>query len=95
MPGGCRMNDVVNFSAARAAKTGDCRNWSPLDALRECIAKIESGEWDVEMVYVAMKTRAGADGKYRTPSRVAGMSRLETIGLLSDHLHDTLTGGRA
>jgi hypothetical protein len=88
------MSAPINLAAHRAARSGDCRDWSPLDALRECIEKIESGEWDVEMVYVAMKTRADRDGNFRTPSRCAGMNRLESIGLLSDHLHDTMTGGR-
>lgn len=85
------MGDVVNLSALRAEKSQDCRDWSPLDALRECVAKIESGEWDVEMIYVAIKTRPDAGGQYRTPSRCAGMTRLETIGLLQDHLHGVLT----
>lgn len=87
------MGDVVSLNAERAAKSGDCRDWTPLDALRETIAKIERGDWDVEMIFIAMKTRAAPDGEYRTPSRSAGMTRLEVIGLLQDHLHGVLRGG--
>lgn len=87
------MSDVVSLNSKRAEKSGDCRDWTPLDALRETVAKIESGEWDADMIYIAIKTKPGADGRYGLPSRCAGTSRIESIGLLQEHLHATLMGG--
>lgn len=83
-------DNVVNLRAQIAKKTGDGRKWTALDALKECVEKIESGEWDVEMIYVAMKSKAGDDGCYAIMSRCAGMTRVEALGLLQEHIYDTL-----
>lgn len=37
-------DDVVNLAEARAVKTDDCREWTPLDLARAMLRDIESGK---------------------------------------------------
>lgn len=69
-----------------AEKTGDCRKWSALDALKDCIRDIESGELNAETVYIALKHRVDdetVDYRYLA----AGGTNIELSGLLAQHLH--------
>ena len=77
---------VVDLDIARADKEGDCRLVSPLSILKELVADLESGEWpEIDMLYIAMKTKPDADGMSAFPLRCAGGTRLELMGLLVEH----------
>lgn len=84
-------DNVTSLGARRAEKTADCREWTPLEALRELIAQIESGEANVDMLYIACygdNPTGGVDYLYKA----AGGTKIELIGLLARHLHMTNDG---
>lgn len=81
-------DNIESLGAHRARKSDDCRVWTPLEALRELIAQIESGEANVDMVYVACygdNPKGGVDYVYKA----AGGTKIELLGLLARHLHMT------
>lgn len=81
-------DSVDNLGAHRANRTGDCRDWTVTDALREALRQVESGEVKAEMVYVAFS--ASVPGNKRDfVYQCAGGTKLELIGLLARHLHMT------
>ena len=82
------MTDPVNLAAEKARRTGDCRDWSPLDALKETVREIESGERDFDMIYICARLKTD-DGMAEYTWRAAGMTHLESLGLLYKHLQWT------
>lgn len=86
------MTAPINISAARAKQCGDCRLWTPLDALRDTIERIESGKLNPDMLYIAMREVAGSMASW--PSTSAGVTSIEAAGLLSAHLHEQLSDRR-
>jgi hypothetical protein len=78
-------SEVTSLAKLRVEKSGDSREWSALDALRDVIADIESGHIDPTLIYVAMECRDGDFAVY--DFECAGGTKLEYIGLLSHHLH--------
>lgn len=80
------MPDNIEFLGPRRAdKSGDCRDWSVVDALREALQMIESGELKPDMVYVALSSPAPGNER-EFVYKAAGGKRLELIGLLYEHL---------
>lgn len=77
-----------SIAARRAVKAGDCRAWTPADALRDALAEIEAGTLKPEMLYIAVL--ATDPDKPRRPVLrffAAGGSKTELAGLLTRHLH--------
>lgn len=81
---------VESFSRAKAEASGDCREWTVVDALRAALADVESGEVKPDMVYIAF--REVDDGVMRFPSICAGITRFELTALLAKHMHYELVG---
>lgn len=79
-------DNVVQFAAARADLTGDCRDWTPLLALRTALAKVESGELKPTLVYVAMAIDGDTPNTMRHTYQAAGGTKLELMGLLARHI---------
>lgn len=77
---------IVSLGTARMDRERDCRAWKPVEAVRQLLADIESGVIDPDMIYIAMRAPAG-DGSSSFPFVQAGMIDIETVGLLSQHLH--------
>lgn len=87
------MSEPVSLNAVRAQVGRDCRLWSPLEALKDTVARIERGELDPDMVFIAMR-EVSADGRRAVwPSVAAGGTRIEILGLLALHAHrDAMNG---
>ncbi len=86
---------TISLAKARADKSGDCRDWSVLDALREALRLVESGELDATMVYVAFQTRVPDEPdtvEYRW--QCAGATKLELVGLLTRHANAVMNTER-
>lgn len=74
----------MSLGEARVDRSGDCHDWSVLDALKACIRDIEAGKIKPDMVYIAM--RETEDNAKGYPSVIAGAGRFEVRGLLWSHL---------
>ena len=72
---------VITLSAKRAEQTGNAKDWTVLDALREAIKDIEAGEYKPLAVAILLYSDEG-DGQRGFPYVVAGANHLETIGLI-------------
>lgn len=81
---------IVSLGAERASRAHDARQWKPIEAVRQLLADMEAGVIDPTMIYIAMRYSTG-DGGSAHPFMQAGMNDIETIGLLSQHLHFRLT----
>lgn len=84
-------SEVVDIARLRVDKSGDSRDWTALDALRDVIDEIESDNIKPRIIYIAMECRDGDYAFY--DFQCAGGTKLEYIGLLSRHLHLTNNGG--
>ena len=76
-------DEPVNLGAARVDRTGDCRDWSVLDCLRDTIREIESGDLEAEMIYIAMASPVRDDQTRRYRYKAAGGDKLMMRGLLA------------
>lgn len=79
------MTEPINLNAVRSRKTGDCQDWTPLDALKELVQEIEAGEADPDMLYVCMRERS-EDNSAEYNFKAAGVNTLEAMGLVYKHL---------
>ncbi len=80
------MSEPVNLAEERATRDGDCREWTPVDALKACLRDIENGEIVPDILYIAMaQSDEGKDEAYYD-FKVAGGKKLDIIGLLFKHL---------
>ncbi|KIZ39058.1 MULTISPECIES: hypothetical protein [Rhodopseudomonas] len=79
-------SDIINLGSVRADRKGDALAWTPLEALRDTVARIERGELNPTMLYIAMRESSG-DGGADHPFVNAGTSNLDCVGLLTQHLH--------
>ncbi len=86
-------SEVTNLAALRVDKSGDSRDWTALDALRDVINDIEAGKTKPNIIYIAME--CGEDDYAIFDFQCAGGTKLEYIGLLSRHLHLTNNGGES
>lgn len=78
-------NEPINLNRRRAEKSGDCRHWTVLDALRATIADIEAGTIAPDAVYIAMRQMAPEQrSKYHYAA--AGCTNMELCGLLAIHM---------
>lgn len=82
----------TNLAMERMHRSGDCREWKPLDALKELIRDIEDGTINPDMLYICMR-EVKEDSAY-FPFVVAGVTEIECLGLLYKHLVDSETGQR-
>ena len=85
-------NKIESLSTKRAVKSGDCRDWTPLEALKQLITNIEGGELNPDMICICMRQIRKIDGEERErahyPRIMAGVTQIECIGLLSQHLYE-------
>lgn len=87
-------SQVTNLAKLRVDKSGDSREWSALDALRDIIAEIESGAVNPRLIYIAME--CVDDENYAFYDfQCAGGTKLDYIGLLARHLHMANNGGES
>ena len=84
-------SEVVDLARLRVDKSGDSRDWTAIDALKDVISDIEAGITNPSMIYIAMECREGDYAIY--DFQCAGGTKLEYIGLLSRHLHLSNNGG--
>lgn len=78
----------LSIAARRAVKAGDCRVWTPVDALRDVLDDIDAGRLKPEMIYIAILATNPAKPKIpRLRFYAAGGSKTELAGLLARHLN--------
>lgn len=87
------MSDPVSLSSKRAEKSGDCRDATALDILRDLVADIEAGRCDPCMIYVAMLDPISDGVHAQLRFACAGGTRTELVGLLTRHVHLTCDDG--
>lgn len=81
------MSEPINLNAKRALAAGDARLWTPLDALKDAIAKVESGDLKPDLIYIAMRESDDKANLASWPATMAGGTAIEITGLLATHLH--------
>lgn len=74
---------------AMARSKGDCRKWTPLDALKETVAEIESGKLALTNVMI-LGVNVREDGTWDQFGRFANVTRHETIALLELFKYDEI-----
>ncbi len=79
---------VESLNSRRATKSGDCRDWSVEDCLREALQHVVEGTIDPDMVYIAFREKDEEDSSATFPSYCAGVTNIECRGLLFKHLTD-------
>ena len=82
------MGDVIKLESKSPM------SWTVEDALQRALDKIKSGEYDAEMVYVALcRNPKDGDKSGKIWYTMAGMQLPEAIGWLTLHRHVLLTDG--
>ncbi|KKK53850.1 hypothetical protein LCGC14_3090650, partial [marine sediment metagenome] len=76
------MDEPVNLAEKRATRDGDCREWTPVDALKTCLREIENGKMNPDILYIAMTERDVEKNEAYYDFIVAGGKKLEIVGLL-------------
>lgn len=69
-----------------AEASGDCRQWTPLDALKQAISEIEAGDLNPEAIYIAFYERDPDNRIVSYPFYCAGGTNIQITGLLAHHL---------
>lgn len=87
------MGDVENLTLARAERDGDCREVLPVDAMRDFIRRVESGEVPApQQMICCMLEDCGDEVRHYTIA--AGVSsRAEALGILFSQMN-ILDAGR-
>ena len=84
------MPTLVDLNKERVGRSNDSRDWTPRDALVAAIKAIDDGSIKPEMVYIAFQSEpfTKPDGQKTAflDHYAAGMTNLETAGLLALHL---------
>ena len=81
---------IESLAKLRAEVSGDSRDWTAVDALRDTLSDIESGEIGrPRLLYIAMECETDEGDVVEYQFQCAGGTKLEYIGLLSRHLHQT------
>lgn len=73
--------EIKSLSSARAAKTNDCFDWTPLDALKDLVKGIEDGKINPSNLVVHY-FEADKDGGRRHHYQAAGLTFPDHIALL-------------
>lgn len=83
------MTKVRGLGEARAARSGDCRDWSVKEMLQSALADIEDGTRNPSMAVLFMRIEPSADtgGKVRYSYLSAGGTTMELTGLATYCLH--------
>jgi hypothetical protein len=77
--------NVVSLGKKRVEKENYSRNWTPKEAIKRALEVAESWqEGEVEMVYIAMRTKKGDE--YTFPMFISGNDRTTMMGLLQTHM---------
>ena len=76
--------DIVDLNKRRSEESEEAQTWTPIDALKDALKKVESGEWPATCVYVAVCW--DADGVSENRACVSARSNREAIGMLTQHL---------
>lgn len=87
-------DEPISLAAARATKAEDCRLWSPLDALKDLVRRIEAGEVNPTQLVVHYFEET-ADGCRNHHYTAAGVTFPEHLALLAVAQHRTLEMWRA
>ncbi len=77
---------ITNLNSKRATKSGDCRDWSAEDCLKEALQAIIEGKIDPDMVYIAFREKDEENDTAHLPYYCAGVTPIECGGLLFKHL---------
>ena len=82
--------NIESLAKVRTEASGDSRDWTAVDALRDTLNDIETGEIGVpRLIYIAMECETEDKTLVEYQFQCAGGTKLEYIGLLSRHLHQT------
>ena len=77
------MTEVVDFTARRWNTVDNSTNFKPLDALREAIRMIESGEYEADQVVVCFGRRTDDGGSGQTFAQAGSYTFHEALGLVT------------
>jgi hypothetical protein len=75
-----RGSRPVNLAKARAERANDAREWTPVDLLRDALARVESGE--IKPTQIALYMIEEDETIWRPHCTVAGMTKGEHVALL-------------
>lgn len=79
---------TINLNSERATRSGDCRNWTVEDCLKEALQDVIEKKIPADMVYIAFREKNEEDSSATFPSYCAGVTNIECRGLLFKHLTD-------
>lgn len=74
--------DVVNLGAVRAQRSSNAADWSPRDAIEDCLRRIDAGELKPDACVVVWREKLER-GETRTNYAVSGPDVHTVLGLLS------------
>ncbi len=80
------MADIVHFAEAKADRSGDSRDWSPLDMLKSLVRDVEEGR--VKTNQICVHFWVNEDGGRVHHNSVAGMTFPDHVALLTVALHE-------
>jgi len=75
----------------RSTQAGDCKLWSPRDALLAAVRDLDAGEINPQMLVVSFR-QPTEDGKLEYRYYAAGVTVLEHVGLLTMEINHMLNG---
>jgi hypothetical protein len=70
----------------RSEQAGDCRQWTPKDALLAALRDIESGKINPTMLVISYREPSEVDNEVYYRYYAAGVTAMEHAGLLAMHL---------
>lgn len=84
-----------SITELRAHKSEASTDWTPRDALIDCLRAIDRGEYDPEALVIVMRRRKKDDEHASGMSWwLASPDHFVTLGLLSAALHDIASGNK-
>ena len=88
------MTEPINFSEEKMKRSGDGRDWTPLDTLKALVRDIEAGDEPMPtLMYVCMQTDSPGTNNSRVHFACSGGSKTEMLGLLMKHVFNFAPGG--
>lgn len=79
---------IISFGSVKAERSGDCKNWTALDALKETIREIESGEMEMDsLVILGWATKNGTSEFFQ---RYSGVNHADAAAMLALGQHNNL-----
>lgn len=80
---------IVSIGSARAEESGNCKDWTSLEALRETVNELESGDMEMEAI-VILGWAKNRDKKSEFFQRFAGVNHETVTAMLALAQHNNL-----